>query len=94
MYNHEEGYLELYATLVPNDTHKAIKDGQLKKETIVERYNNDAGFELDFLGMNGRNRMQFQWKDMVDNAEDVMIFGEKRKTTPLFQRLFIIIPLV
>ena len=28
-------YLELYATLVPNGTHKAIKDGQLAKGEIL-----------------------------------------------------------
>ena len=85
-------YYELYARLVPSDTHKSIKDGTTTRDDIISLYNQDEGFDLKFIGVKSRKKkndvLKFKWKDMVDNAEDLMIFGRKHKTARDFLRLF------
>jgi len=85
-------YYELYAYLVPSDTHKSIKDGTTTTKDIISLYNQGSGFDLVFAGVqtkrNKINTLKFAWRDMVDYAEDLMIFGRKHKTARDFLRLF------
>ena len=81
-------YFELYAELQTNDIHAQIKDGKLSRDSITTLYNDDKqGFKMQFIGLKNTT-MSFQWKDMVDYAEDLLIFGKPPKSLRLYSHLF------
>ena len=85
-------YYELYATLVPNETHKSIKEGQLAMSEIEELLKGEDGFELRFEGtssMSENSTMKIKWRDMVEYPGDIMVFGPRITTIRSFSSLFI-----
>jgi len=81
-------YLELYASLVPNERHKSIKGSCLSKKEIENLLLSDEGFEIRFEGMPEDFAMKFEWSDMVDSPLDLMIFGAKDAAPRLYSSLF------
>ncbi|KAK1743298.1 hypothetical protein QTG54_005919 [Skeletonema marinoi] len=81
-------YHEVYATLVPNERHRSIKESCLSKKEIDNLLLSDTGFEIRFEGMSEDFVMKFKWSDMVDSPLDLMIFGVKDTTTRSYSRLF------
>mmetsp|Transcript_10308 Transcript_10308/g.15602 ORF Transcript_10308/g.15602 Transcript_10308/m.15602 type:complete len:431 (-) Transcript_10308:285-1577(-) len=91
-------YHELYATLLPNTNHRAIKEGQLTMDEIEELLNGEGRFELRFEGTSSTSSgdspspsdaaMKINWRDMIEYPSDIMIFGPQSTTIRSFDRLF------
>lgn len=88
-------YHELYATLVPNDNHKSIKEGKLTMSEIEALLDGEGGFDLRFegtapLSVDGQSDiiMKIKWRDMVEFPSSIMIFGPRSHSIRSFNSLF------
>ena len=83
-------FFGLYATMMPNSVHRSIIAGDRPLSSIEDLFaSGEGGFAMKFEGVPAPKAvMHFQWRDMVDSADDLLIFGAKKGTARSYGGLF------
>ena len=86
-------YIELYCRLEPNLWHASVKRGALSAAFVQRMYRQEV-IQFTFSpaeltdNLPYPTRIDVRWNDMVDNADEILVFGPRRPTIRNFNELF------